>query len=239
MSVASPGTVSWFEIGTTDAEDVTRFYGGLFGWTFEPRSADYTEIVARDGTRPMGGICTPGDELSPAILAHDVAEALGKIQLAGAAVVTPAKAADVPGREGIVYARLRDPLGNAFTLYFDDRPHPPEIVDGGLAGFELGTTEVDATKEFYFECFGWTFELDPAAPGSFYHVLGQDRRRIGGLADHGLYGDDYLMPLFHVTDGQGTVEKARSLGATLESDRDDPRRRLVDPRGNRFGLSTG
>ncbi|MEV0386719.1 hypothetical protein [Nonomuraea sp. NPDC050643] len=239
MSDISPGMVGWFEIGTSDVESIARFYGGLFGWTFESRSPEYTEIVARDGTRPMGGIFTPGDELSLSILARDVPGELGKIELAGAAVVTPSTQAGAPGRQGIVYARLRDPLRNPFTLYSDDRQQPPEIVEGALDGFEIGTTVVDTTKEFYFECFGWTFELDPSAPGSYYKVFGPDHRWIGGMADLGLYGEDYAMPLFRVADERGTVERARSLGATVDAGRDGSRGRLMDPQGNPFGLSTG
>ncbi|MFC5824235.1 VOC family protein [Nonomuraea insulae] len=239
MSDISPGMVGWFEIGTSDIETLARFYGGLFGWTFESRSPEYTEIVAREGTRPMGGIFTPGDELSLSILARDVPGELGKIQLAGATVVTPSAAAGPPEGQGIVYARLRDPLGNPFTLYSDDRQQPLEIVEGALGGFEIGTTVVDTTKEFYFECFGWTFELDPGAPDSYYTVFSHDHRRIGGMADHGLYGKDYAMPLFRVADEQDAVERARSLGATVDSGRDDARKRLKDPQGNPFGLSIG
>ncbi|MFE3454321.1 VOC family protein [Nonomuraea sp. NPDC059194] len=241
MSDISPGTVAWFEIGTTDVEDVTRFYGGLFEWRFEPRSPEYTEIVAPGGTRPIGGIFTPGDELSLSILTPDVSGDLEKIRLAGATVVKPASA---PEGEGIVYARLRDPLGNPFTLYSDERQQPLEIVEGALDGFEIGTTVVDTTKGFYFECFGWTFDLDLNAPespspASCYNVISRDHRRIGRLVDRGLYGKDYAMPLFRVADEQSSVEKARSLGATIYSDPDDSGTRLLDPQGNRFGLTTG
>src|SRR4051812_106530 len=32
-----PGTFSWVELATTDAEDAKRFYGELFGWAYDDR----------------------------------------------------------------------------------------------------------------------------------------------------------------------------------------------------------
>jgi uncharacterized protein len=60
--VNAPGALSWNELATTDAEAAARFYGDLFGWTFqtmEGPGGGYTVIFL--GERSNGGI----RELSP------------------------------------------------------------------------------------------------------------------------------------------------------------------------------
>ena len=32
ITTHAPGTFSWVELGTTDADAAKRFYAGLFGW---------------------------------------------------------------------------------------------------------------------------------------------------------------------------------------------------------------
>ncbi len=55
--VNEPVSLSWNELATRDADAAQRFYGGLFGWTYEtvPAGAiEYTTIL-NDG-RPNGGM---------------------------------------------------------------------------------------------------------------------------------------------------------------------------------------
>jgi predicted enzyme related to lactoylglutathione lyase len=54
--VNTPGSMTWNDLITPDAEASARFYGDLFGWTFEevPHSGGYR--VIRNGERSNGGI---------------------------------------------------------------------------------------------------------------------------------------------------------------------------------------
>ena len=41
MTVATPGSPSWVDLGTADVEDAKRFYTRLFGWAVETSGDDY------------------------------------------------------------------------------------------------------------------------------------------------------------------------------------------------------
>ena len=52
-----PGTLSWVDLMTPDLEGAQKFYGSLFGWTFEvgaPETGYYTECKL--GDRRVAGI---------------------------------------------------------------------------------------------------------------------------------------------------------------------------------------
>ncbi|KAA6223361.1 VOC family protein [Streptomyces albofaciens JCM 4342] len=267
MSFMSPGQVVWFEIGTTTPEAVTDFYGPLLGWTFEvdPDSSvdgrTYTRILAPGAPWPMGAIQQgdTGDEaINLSILSTDVHADVDALTDLGATVVVPA----TPVGDVTVFARLQDPRGNLFSLFsqstsqrFEERIAGTEEYlqqaaftpkPGSMAGFEIGTTDVKATTDFYTQGFGWRFEkagADGDVPS--LAVFGPDAASPSGLLrDHsGGNGStaDYAMPIFLVTDVAATAAAAQEAGARVEQQpRSAPagpaRARIRDPRGNRFGL---
>ncbi len=269
MSFMSPGQVVWFEIGTTDPEAVTGFYSSLLGWTFEvdPDSSGdgrtYTRIIAPGAPWPMGAIQqgdTDGEAINLSILSTDVHADVDKLTALGATVVVPAtQVADVT-----VFARLADPRGNLFSLFsqstsqrFEERMAGTEEYmqqaaftpkPGSMGWFEIGTTDLKATCDFYTAAFGWRIEKDDTAGGKpYFNVFGPGAEwPSGGLWDHSHdspdgEGADYVMPCFLATDVATTADAARKLGARVELGPDSnpdgtAYARLADPRGNRFGL---
>ncbi|MWA08368.1 VOC family protein [Streptomyces sp. BA2] len=267
MSFMSPGQVVWFEIGTTDPRAVTYFYGPLLGWRFEvdaDSSIDgrtYTRILAPGAPWPMGAIQQgdTGDEaINLSILSADVHTDINKLTGLGATVVVPA----TPVGDVTVFARLKDPRGNLFSLFsqstsqrFEERIAGTEEYmrraaftpePGTMAGFQIGTTDVQATTDFYTQGFGWRFEKDDTnGDVPSLAVLGPGAEYPSGLLwDHsGENGSaaDYVMPTFLVTDAAATATAAQEEGARVEQQpRSAPagpvRARIRDPRGNRFGL---
>ncbi|MFI6768904.1 VOC family protein [Streptomyces sp. NPDC050355] len=184
---------------------------------------------------------------------HDDVERLEKL---GATVAVPATAVG----EVAVFARLRDPLGNAFALFsrtssreLEERAAATEEhieqaacapAPGGFAWFEIGTTDPQASQDFYRQAFGWRFEKDDSAGGKpYYNVFTGNEWPSGGMYDHscGPGGADYTMPSFLVTDVPATIAAATEGGATVEHGPDSNPdglvfARLTDPNGNRFGL---
>ncbi|MGI5341450.1 VOC family protein [Streptomyces sp. CA-181903] len=268
MSFMSPGQVVWFEIGTADPQAVTGFYGPLLGWTFEvdPDSSvdgrTYTRVLAPGAPWPMGAVQQGGigeEAVNLSILSADVHADVDRLTGLGATVVVPAtRVGDVT-----VFARLKDPRGNLFSLFsqstsqrFAERiagteEHMRQAAavprPGSMAGFEIGTTDPEGTTGFYGAAFSWRFEEAETAGGTPYSaVFGPGAAwPSGGLLDLG--GDnagetvDYAMPCFLVTDVAATCAAAQRAGARVEQGpRPLPgglvRSRLVDPRGNRFGL---
>ncbi|MFI6502367.1 VOC family protein [Nonomuraea typhae] len=247
------GNVVWFEISAA----VKDFYGRLLGWGFalDPDSSaggvTYTRIMAPGREFPMGAVYEgPGMEApNVSIVSADVAADQARLEKLGATVVVPAtQVSDVT-----TFARLADPQGNVFSLFQNDRT-PERLrefsgrareqmsaapVPGAYAWFEIGTGDVQATREFYGQAFGWTIVLDDSAGGKPYaNVFTGDDRPTGGVYEQGV---DYLMPCFLVTDVPATTARAVDLGARVEFGPDaNPDglvyARLIDPRGGRFGV---
>jgi predicted enzyme related to lactoylglutathione lyase len=210
---------------------------------------------------PMGAIyhnsASPEETINVSILSADVAADQARLEKLGAGVVVPAtRVSDVT-----TFARLTDPQGNAFSL-FQNNQTPERLQDfaaqgqqqmeqlaqqptpGSYAWFEIGTTDPTATETFYTRAFGWRFVFDDTAGGKPYaNIFTGNTWPSGGMWNHNATGQDvdYLMPCFLVTDVPTTTTQAETLAATAELEPDtNPDglvySRLVDPRGNRFGL---
>jgi predicted enzyme related to lactoylglutathione lyase len=116
------GCLTWNELGTTDTEAATRFYGDLFGWTFEvmegPGGA-YT--IIKLGERSNGGIREQspderGAGIPPNWLPYFVVESADATtakagERGGGVLMGPV---DLPNQQRI--AALRDPQGAAFAI---------------------------------------------------------------------------------------------------------------------------
>ncbi|MER7991275.1 VOC family protein [Streptomyces noursei] len=265
MGFMDPGNVVWFEISTADGQAVKDFYGSLLGWHFavDPDSSvggvTYTRIMAPGMPFPMGAIYdntnVPEEAMNVSIVSADVTADQERLEKLGTQVIVPAtQVSDVT-----TFARMADPQGNVFSLFQNDQT-PERLrefaeagqeqmkemagkpVPGSYAWFEVGTTDAKATEDFYRRAFGWRFVFDDAAGGKqYYNVFTGNQWPSGGMYDLGPDGVDYLMPDFLVTDVPAVTAKAAGLGTTIEFDPDtNPDglvySRIVDPRGNRFGL---
>lgn len=112
--------VTWFEIGTPDADAARAFYGQVFGWSFET-DRDYI-LVTAGGAGPSGGIqdtSLPGPNGRPdsyaifCVQVPDVAASCVAAEEAGGKVLVPATSTE----DGLTWAYLRDPAGNQIGLW--------------------------------------------------------------------------------------------------------------------------
>ncbi|WP_424216555.1 VOC family protein (plasmid) [Streptomyces sp. BI20] len=260
-----PGNVVWFEIATADGPAVRAFYGQLLGWTFavDPDSSvdgsTYTRIMAPGMPYPMGAVHERAgareEAMNVSIVSADVPGDQAGLEALGARVIVPATAVS----DVTVFARLADPRGNVFSIFRHGaaperleefaaagREQMAEVAmapkPGAYAWFEIGTTDARATTEFWSKAFGWRIEPDESAGGKPYsNVFTGNRWPSGGMYDLGPDGVDYLMPDFLVEDVPAVTARAAELGATIEHGPDgNPDglvySRVIDPRGNRFGL---
>ncbi|MFD8085347.1 VOC family protein [Kitasatospora sp. NPDC059722] len=254
MGFMDPGNVVRFEIATADGQAVQDFYGALLGWSFaaDPDSSvgavACMRITAPGTPVPMGAIHEdadgPEERVSVCVVSADVAADRERLEKLGASVVVP----ETRAPDGTWSARMADPRGNVFSIVGDgpvreqDEPVAAGPVPGSYAWFEVGTTDSEATEGFYSAAFGWRFVFDDTAGGKRYHnVFTGNQWPSGGMYDLGADGVDYLMPDFLVTDVPATTARAVELGAKVEFGPDtNPDglvySRIVDPRGNRFGL---
>ncbi|MFJ6697967.1 VOC family protein [Streptomyces sp. NPDC091272] len=259
MSFMSPGSVVWFEIGTTDPQQVQDFYGPVLGWTFavDPDSSvdgrTYIRIMAPEARWPMGAIQqgdTGGEVINLSVLSADVFADTGQLTALGAKVLVP------PTRVGdvTVFARFADPRGNTFSLFSQgasthlaDRQKATEQHleqtalaprPGSTAGFQIATTDLAVTRDFYTAAFGWRFEPRPAAPADHLVFTPGARWPAGILRAEAA---DFAIPSILSADVTATAEAALRRGGhvdqapTTEAD-GTVRACLTDPLGNRFGV---
>jgi uncharacterized protein len=118
--VNEPGTLSWNDLATRDPEGAQRFYGELFGWTFDAAAPVYLTI--RNGDRMNGGVRVMGqgeEQVPPHWLPYFAVEDLGaSVALAGdAGGQALAPPMEVPAGR---FAALADPHGAAFALFAGD-----------------------------------------------------------------------------------------------------------------------
>ena len=117
--VNAPGALAWNDLVTPDPEAGVRFYGDLFGWTFEemPDSGGYR--VIRNGERSNGGIFPMADVPQPAWMPYfghdDVDALLGEIEALGGRLMTGP--VTVPAGR---FAVLTDPQGAVFAALTGD-----------------------------------------------------------------------------------------------------------------------
>jgi predicted enzyme related to lactoylglutathione lyase len=119
-----PAPVVHFEIGCQNSEKSARFYGDLFGWTFNPMGPAQmiTNLGQRpDGTKASEGIGghlnslghPPHQYVTIYAMVDDIEATLAKAVKLGGKVCVPKQ--EVPGMGW--FAWFQDPEGNALGLW--------------------------------------------------------------------------------------------------------------------------
>lgn len=89
--------------------------------------------------------------------------------------------------------------------------------------FELGATDLEGTKRFYGELFGWTFAPDPDADGYTVITAGPDGLTNGGIAELGSDRPVHATVGIQVADVAASCARAEELGAkTVAGPMGDP-----------------
>lgn len=163
MTTSTPGTPIWIDLAVTDLDRAKRFYGELFGWTFDDRGEDFGHynIVRKDG-RDIGGAMqrTPDmtdgtpDAFAVYLSTPDAQSTAERAVNAGATIVVPPMEV---GEQGTMLGMV-DPSG-AFIgawqpgLRTGFETGPSDI--GAPGWMELMTTDYDAVIPFYTDVFGF------------------------------------------------------------------------------------
>lgn len=247
------GAPTWIDVGTSDIDGATAFYGALFGWRFVsagPEAGGYG-FFRLDGKTVAGGMRTTPEQGPPSWTVYfrtpDAdATAEAAAQAHGRVVFAPM---DVMGQGTM--AILGDEAGVPFGLW---QPAATQGVDlagepGSLCWVELYTPDIAAAAAFYHATLGLeTFAA--SFPGGVYTCVnpagqGEDAA-FGGivpLADDPLEAPSgaYWLPYFEVADVDGLLARARELGGTVRMPATDVEgvgrmARLADPYGARFAV---
>jgi predicted enzyme related to lactoylglutathione lyase len=151
-----PGKFIWFDLGTPAISAQKRFYGSVFGWTFEsPVRTDDAYVFIRNRGQAIGGMFLhepPSGEQDGAawiaLMSVTDADNAAKIVKAngGSVEVDPA---DVAGRGR--HAVFRDPAGAVFGVLRSDSgdPYDDEVEIGGIIWVDLFARDVEKMAQFY------------------------------------------------------------------------------------------
>jgi uncharacterized protein len=250
MPEYAPGTPSWVELSTPDADASAAFYGAVMGWEAteagpEQETGGY-RMFQQDG-KNVGGLMRHMRAGQPTVWATyvsvaDADETADKVKAAGGSVaLEPMDVLDI-GR----MAFFADPTGAVFGVWQPKTFTGADLVNepNSLCWNEVLTRDAEADEAFYPAVFDWVAgrpQFDNAPEG--YTVWELDGKPVGGMMQ---ITDEYFPPevpshwsvCFAVADCDATVAKARELGATLTMEpMDTPIGRfagLIDPQGASF-----
>lgn len=219
-----PGTPTWVDLASNDAEAATAFYAGLFGWDCKHQgSPDY--FVCSVGGEDVAGIGPkqPGIEHLPSrwttYLATDQLESTIDTVLAegGDRLLEPREIAP-HGRMAIA----ADPNGAIFGLWQaadhvgTERRHEP----GMLVWSEALSNDYETARAFYTSVFDYRHE--ELFGDTQYAALFAGDRPVAGTGEfHPTMPDEispHWLPYFATTSTDGTVEQVRSGGGDLVGD---------------------
>lgn len=218
------GKVVWHDLITEDLAAARKFYGGLFGWTFEETKGrngkDYA--IARSGNVYVAGMLAidrpvDGSRYSrwlPFISVSDVDDAVARGVAAGASVAVSARNVNL-GR----VAALIDPQGAVIGLARssvgdpDDRTTAP--APGRPVWNELLADDPDAAASFYKSMAGFDSRAIDRRGGK-YTLLGHDGIDRAGLWQKPVEDEPPVwLTFFGVTDPAASADRAVSLGGSI------------------------
>ncbi len=219
------GKFVWHDLLTYDVEAVKKFYGELFGWTFDnSESPDYT-VILREGV-PIGGIVYvkelekkhfPAQWMSY-LSVPNVDKAVEMVKARGGAVLRGPWDIKKRGRMAIV----RDPQGALLALLHSATGDPLDREPGNFEWLwnENLTTNVEAAVSFYKELVGYESEVvtDPKISGVKvdYFVLKKEGKARAGITRVPWEGvRPNWLPYIKVEDPKLLMTAVKSLGGKI------------------------
>ena len=243
------GTPNWVDLQTSDQDDAKRFYGGLFGWTYDdqpmPQGPVYS-MAQIDGDN-VAAIAPQSPEMAAAgapptwntyIAVDSVDDAVAKVEAAGGQVAMPAFDVMDAGRMAFVL----DPGGAAVGLWQAGRHIGATRVNepNAVVWNELITADPAGSAGFYQQVAGITTSVMEMGDDKYtmFEVSGQP---VGGTTPPQMPGvPNHWHVYFSVADADATAAKAAELGGSvLVAPFDTPVGRMAvlsDPQGAAFSV---
>lgn len=227
----NPGQFSWVDLLSRDAAASARFYGALFGWSFEaapppegaPPDAPSGYGMFASGGKTVAGMGEMDAETKASgrpqmwnsyVTVNDLPAALARAEELGGGVIMPPHEIAPAGAMAIISG----PEGEALSLW-KPGAHAGAALCNVPVSFcwnELLTRDADAAQEFYGGLFGWQFKQDD--PDGYREII-LGARAAGGMlpwreemgaetpANWGVY--------FAVENCDATVARCQELGGAL------------------------
>jgi predicted enzyme related to lactoylglutathione lyase len=245
----APGTFSYVELSTDDADGAKSFYAELFGWDYEDNP------LPEEAGGGVYTLCKVQGDTAAAIFESDgpLPPHWNNYVTVESAEAAQAKAAELGGSVMMEtmdvmglgrMAALADPTGAAFMVWEPIQTIGAERVNdpGCLTWNELHTTDVDAALEFYTAMFGWNTEEMDSGDGPRYVVIKVGERSNGGVMGTQEGEPSSWMPYVTVESRDGAVSKTEEGGGNVLASLEFERGLVAvmsDPQGAMFGVFEG
>jgi predicted enzyme related to lactoylglutathione lyase len=245
------GKVIWTDLVTPDIAAAKRFYGALFGWSFnDVHTGDIDYSVAMLDGRPVAGLfqhaMKTGEQRQPAwltfISVRDVSEAERSILAHGGKVLAPPRIYANRGRQAI----FADPQGAVFAVLQSSSGDPQDMLadPGEWIWSSVMTRDPDKDAAFYQNVFGYEVFDNPSEDGATHVVLSSDdiaRASLNPLPAGAAKRHPHWLNFVRVTSATDMATKVEALGGRVLVkpfvDRHGGQVAVVaDPAGAPFGL---
>jgi len=239
----TPGTFSWADLVTSDADAAKAFYTAIFGWEYDDLPVGEGQVYSmckRDGkvVGALGGGDQPPHWNTYVSVADVDASTAKAKELGGNVIAEPFDVMDA-GRMSVV----GDPTGGIVSLWQAGRTHGAELVNapGAMTWDDLITPDAGKAAEFYAGLFGWTFDELPDAGG--YRVIKNGGRSNGGLMPQQPPQQTGWLPYFGHEDVERLLGEIPDLGGQVFAGPMHMAQGTIavvgDPQGAAFAVWTG
>jgi predicted enzyme related to lactoylglutathione lyase len=218
------GKVIWNDLITEDVDAARRFYGELFGWTFQqaqrPGGRPYT--LARSGKTYVAGLVAvdppaDGKKVSrwlPYASVADVDAAVAQATAAGASVAVAARdvslgrVAAIVDPEGAVIGFVRSRIGDP-----DDTTTAPGA--GRVVWTELLANDPAAAARFYGSAVGYQAQTIERRGGQYTLLTNSGTNRAGILKNPTAQASPAWLTYFGVDDPAAAASRVEALGGKV------------------------
>jgi predicted enzyme related to lactoylglutathione lyase len=218
------GKVVWNDLITEDLDAARRFYGGVFGWTFEtakrPGGQEYA--LAKLGRVYVAGLVpvaprSDGTKLSrwlPYVSVEDVDAALTRTVASGGGVVVGARDVNF-GRVGAITDPEHAVIGLARSRIGDPDDATTRAAAGKVVWTELIANDPQGAARFYHAVFGYDVHTIDRRGGKYTTLARAGRECAGILKNPSEQWDPLWLTYFGVDDPATAASRAESLGGKI------------------------
>lgn len=222
------GEFTWVDLAAKDLERQSRFYEELFGWERKdlptPQGPIYREFLLGESVVAGAAVLSPDMESLGVpttwnlyIATSDVDGTVESARKLGAKVTMPAMDVMDEGR----MVGIADPTGGQIFFWQAGKHGGADLffVPGSLIWADLNTRDPQSAAQFFSALLGW--EVRPSGGEMPYWIASVKGQPQGGIMPMPeqvpAEAPAHWLVYFGVEDAGAAVEKAQSLGATLEA----------------------
>jgi predicted enzyme related to lactoylglutathione lyase len=186
-----PGQFCWVDLSTTDQDGAKSFYSGLFGWDSDDRPVGDGIVYSMQqlGGKAVAAISPQPQQQRDAgvpplwnsyVSVESADAAADRATQLGATVHAPPFDVLDAGRMAVI----QDPQGAFFMVWEPRETFGAELVNapGAWCWNELASPDVDSSKAFYGDLFGWKIEPFEGT-GQTYLTIANGDAGNGGIRE--------------------------------------------------------